>query len=61
MARASVTPLPLTTGVLAAADLTTLNAILGHMPTVPYWGYNGSARRYWDFIYGASAGDRGTR
>lgn len=33
----------------------TLNAVLGYMPTVPHWGYNGSARRYWDFIYGASA------
>ncbi len=33
----------------------TLNAILGYMPTLPHWGYNGSARRYWDFIYGASA------
>ena len=32
----------------------TLNAILGYMPTVPHWGYNGSARRYWDFLY---AGD----
>lgn len=32
------------------ADVT-LNAILGYMPTVPHWGYNGSARRYWDFIY----------
>ena len=29
----------------------TLNAILGYMPTVPHWGYNGSARRYWDFIF----------
>ncbi|MGD2071791.1 MAG: DUF5695 domain-containing protein, partial [Gemmatimonadota bacterium] len=29
----------------------TLNAILGYMPTLPHWGYNGSARRYWDFIY----------
>jgi len=29
----------------------TLDAILGYMPTVPHWGYNGSARRYWDFIY----------
>ncbi len=29
----------------------TLNAILGYMPTVPHWGYNGSARRYWDFQY----------
>lgn len=30
----------------------TLNAILAYMPTVPHWGYNGSARRYWDFVYG---------
>jgi len=30
---------------------TTLDAILGYMPTVPHWGYNGSARRYWDFQY----------
>jgi len=29
----------------------TLAAILGYMPTVPHWGYNGSARRYWDFMY----------
>ena len=29
----------------------TLSAILGYMPTVPHWGYNGSARRYWDFQY----------
>ncbi|MCC8407435.1 DUF5695 domain-containing protein [Mucilaginibacter sp. UR6-1] len=32
--------------------LVTLNAVLGYMPTVPHWGYNGSARRYWDFLYG---------
>lgn len=31
----------------------TLNAILGYDPTIPHWGYNGSARRYWDFIYAA--------
>jgi hypothetical protein len=31
--------------------MVTLGAILGYMPTVPHWGYNGSARRYWDFIY----------
>ena len=31
---------------------TTLDAILGYDPTLPSWGYNGSARRYWDFIYG---------
>jgi len=30
----------------------TINAILGYMPTIPSWGYNGSARRYWDFLYG---------
>ncbi|MFZ0855636.1 MAG: DUF5695 domain-containing protein, partial [Candidatus Acidiferrales bacterium] len=29
----------------------TLDAILGYDPTIPNWGYNGSARRYWDFIY----------
>jgi hypothetical protein len=33
-------------------SLITLNAILGYMPTLPHWGYNGSARRYWDFLYG---------
>lgn len=33
------------------ADVT-LNAILAYMPTIPHWGYNGSARRYWDFVYG---------
>jgi len=31
--------------------LVTLDAILAYMPTVPHWGYNGSARRYWDFQY----------
>ncbi len=30
----------------------TLDAIVGYMPTIPSWGYNGSARRYWDFLYG---------
>lgn len=39
------------------ADVT-LGAILGYMPTVPHWGYNGSARRYWDFIYGGAKIDR---
>ena len=24
----------------------------GYMPTVPHWGNNGNARRYWDFFYG---------
>ena len=31
----------------------TVNAIIGYMPTIPHWGYNGSARRYWDFLYAA--------
>lgn len=30
----------------------TLNAILGYDPAIPSWGYNGSARRFWDFLYG---------
>lgn len=30
----------------------TLNAILAYVPAIPHWGYNGSARRYWDFVYG---------
>ena len=29
-----------------------LNSIIGYMPTLPHWGYNGNARRYWDFLYG---------
>ncbi|KAF9886001.1 hypothetical protein FE257_012181 [Aspergillus nanangensis] len=29
----------------------TVNSILGFMPTVSHWGWNGNARRYWDFIY----------
>jgi hypothetical protein len=39
-------------GYQEKADVT-LNAILGYTPTVPHWGYNGSARRYWDFLYAA--------
>ncbi len=34
------------------ADVT-LNAILGYDPAIPHWGYNGSARRYFDFIFAA--------
>ncbi|WAO96718.1 Hypothetical protein NCS54_01440200 [Fusarium falciforme] len=30
----------------------TINSVLGYMPSVPHWGWNGNARRYWDFIYG---------
>jgi hypothetical protein len=33
----------------------TLNAILAYDPVVPSWGYNGSARRYWDFLYGGKS------
>jgi hypothetical protein len=29
-----------------------LNSIIGYMPAIPHWGYNGNARRYWDFLYG---------
>ena len=35
-----------------------IDAILGYMPTVPHWGYNGCARRYWDFKYGGAKVDR---
>jgi hypothetical protein len=41
--------------------LVSLNSILGYMPTVPHWGYNGNARRYWDFFYGAAPGGRTER
>ncbi|KAF9522350.1 hypothetical protein CPB83DRAFT_800710 [Crepidotus variabilis] len=30
----------------------TLNSILAYQPTIPHWGYNGNARRYWDNVYG---------
>lgn len=29
----------------------TREVILGYDPALPHWGYNGSARRYWDFLY----------
>jgi hypothetical protein len=29
-----------------------LDSIIGYMPSIPHWGYNGNARRYWDFLYG---------
>lgn len=38
-------------GMEAKAQVT-LDAITGYMPAIPSWGYNGSARRYWDFLYG---------
>jgi hypothetical protein len=37
-------------GNAAKADLTR-EVILGYDPTLPSWGYNGNARRYWDFMY----------
>jgi hypothetical protein len=37
-------------GYTDKADVT-LNAIIGYTPVVPHWGYNGSARRYWDFLF----------
>jgi hypothetical protein len=30
----------------------TREVILAYDPTIPHWGYNGNARRYWDFLYG---------
>ncbi|KAI2642107.1 hypothetical protein GGS21DRAFT_291280 [Xylaria nigripes] len=30
----------------------TINSVLGFTPTVPHWGWNGNARRYWDNLYG---------
>jgi hypothetical protein len=45
-------------GYQEKADVT-LNAILGYDPAIPSWGYNGSARRYWDFVYGGKAGPTG--
>lgn len=29
----------------------TLGTVLGFQPTVAHWGWNGNARRYWDFLY----------
>src|SRR5260370_37517255 len=34
-----------------------LNGIMGYDPAIPHWGYKGSARRHWDFIFGANATD----
>ncbi|MFV0623676.1 DUF5695 domain-containing protein [Sphingomonas sp. ac-8] len=30
----------------------TREVILAYDPSIPSWGYNGNARRYWDFLYG---------
>jgi hypothetical protein len=35
-----------------------VDAVTAYMPAVPHWGYNGCARRYWDFIYGGAKIDR---
>jgi hypothetical protein len=35
----------------AAKAQTSIDAILGYDPAIPSWGYNGSARRYWDFLF----------
>ncbi|KAI0484362.1 hypothetical protein GGR56DRAFT_679847 [Xylariaceae sp. FL0804] len=34
-----------------ATALKTVNSVLGYDPAVPHWGWNGNARRYWDFEY----------
>jgi len=39
----------------------TLDSVLGYMPSIPHWGYNGSARRFWDFFYGAAPGGTSER
>ncbi|SEN33957.1 hypothetical protein SAMN05428959_1011254 [Duganella sp. CF517] len=38
-------------GYAKQADITR-EVILGYDPAMPSWGYNGNARRYWDFLYG---------
>ena len=38
---------------LATTPAKTINSILAYMPTIAHWGWNGNARRYWDFVYGA--------
>ncbi|KAK8067859.1 hypothetical protein PG996_006971 [Apiospora saccharicola] len=40
------------TGQEGSTALKTVNSVLGFMPAVPHWGWNGNARRYWDNIYG---------
>jgi len=34
----------------------TVASIRGYMPTVAHWGWNGNARRYWDFLYAGKLG-----
>ncbi|KIJ36493.1 hypothetical protein M422DRAFT_261043 [Sphaerobolus stellatus SS14] len=35
-----------------ATRVNALNSILAYQPTIPHWGWNGNARRYWDNLYG---------
>ncbi|ORY01438.1 hypothetical protein BCR34DRAFT_592265 [Clohesyomyces aquaticus] len=37
---------------LTSTTTKAINTVLGYTPTVPHWGYNGNARRYWDNLYG---------
>ncbi|KAL0930455.1 uncharacterized protein CTRU02_214530 [Colletotrichum truncatum] len=37
---------------LAKTATKAIHSIVAYMPTVAHWGYNGNARRYWDFNYG---------
>jgi hypothetical protein len=32
------------------SELKTINSVLGYTPNVPHWGWDGNARRYWDFV-----------
>ncbi|KAK1974525.1 hypothetical protein LZ30DRAFT_607764 [Colletotrichum cereale] len=42
---------------LDATATKAINSIVAYMPTVAHWGWNGNARRYWDFNYGAKYAD----
>lgn len=35
----------------SATAAKTVDSVLGYMPAVAHWGWNGNARRYWDFLY----------
>lgn len=35
---------------LTDSEHKTINSVLGYMPSIPHWGWNGNARRYWDFM-----------
>ncbi|KAH6987048.1 hypothetical protein EDB80DRAFT_623719, partial [Ilyonectria destructans] len=37
---------------MTESEKKTINSVIGYMPNVPHWGWNGNARRYWDFVYG---------